>query len=82
MASHEGLVKYFDDKVPALVVIATALTPHFRAELQKGVFDAVISQDSGHIVRSAVRLMRATIDAVPYNQLQARIRTEIFRKEN
>lgn len=64
------------------VVIAHELTPRSRDALHRGTFDALISQDTGHIVRSAVRLMRATVDTVPHNALQERIRIEIFLKEN
>lgn len=65
-----------------LVVIAHEVTPLSRKALLSGQFDALISQNIGHIVRSAVRLMRATVDAVPHNELQERIRIEIFLKEN
>jgi len=88
-ANNEGLLQYLQqhsagndvsDEEP--VVIAHELTPLSRSALHSGRFDALISQDTGHIVRSAVRLMRATVDAVPHNALQERIRIEIFLKEN
>jgi LacI family transcriptional regulator len=81
-ASSPGLIKFLSQKKINVVVIAHELTPLSRQALQSGDFDALISQDLGHIVRSAVRLMRAHVDAVPYNALQERIRVEIFLKEN
>ncbi len=82
MASNQSLIEFLDKQSSKLVVIAHELTPLSRLALQRGIFDALISQDSGHIVRSCVRLMRATSDSVPYNALQERIRIEIFLKEN
>lgn len=81
-ASNPGLVEFLRNSDLEPVVIAHELTPISRGALQGGEFAALISQDLGHIVRSAIRLMRARVDAVPYNALQERIRIEIFLKEN
>ncbi len=81
-ASSPGLIQFLEQQKTDVVVIAHELTPLSRKALQSGEFDALISQDLGHIVRSAVRLMRARVDEVPYNALQERIRVEIFLKEN
>lgn len=81
-ATNPGLLEFLREEVPDVIVIAHELTPLSRAALNRGEFDALISQDLGHIVRSAVRLMRACVDAVPHNALQERIRVEIFLKEN
>ncbi len=81
-SSNKGLIDFLQKTAGKLVVIAHELTPTSQAALQQGVFDALISQDKGHIVRSAIRLMRSTVDAVPYNITQERIRIEIFLKEN
>lgn len=84
-ASNAGLLEFLkqrSEQAKGLVVIAHELTPLSRQALLTGSIDALISQDTGHIVRSAVRLMRATVDAVPHNALQERIRIEIFLKEN
>ena len=81
-ASNPGLIQFLKKAKLDVVVIAHELTPLSRNALQCGEFDALISQDLGHIVRSAVRLMRARVDGVPYNALQERIRVEIFLKEN
>lgn len=83
-AGNEGLLRYFDscarDTTP--VVIAHELTPLSRAALSNGMFDAVISQDSGHLVRSAVRVMRAKVDDTPINTAQERIRIDVYLREN
>lgn len=81
-ASNVGLIQFLNLRSDELMVIAHELTPLSRSALQRGIFNALISQDTGHIVRSAVRLMRSTVDAVPFNAMQERIRIEIFLKEN
>ncbi|MEL7262367.1 MAG: substrate-binding domain-containing protein, partial [Pseudomonadota bacterium] len=65
-----------------LVVIAHELTPVSRRALETGVFDAVISQNAGHLVRSAVRLLKATADQVPFDETQERIRIDIYLQDN
>jgi len=46
------------------------------------VIDAVIAQDPGHAVRSAIRIMRARSDAREPLAAQEKIRIEILLKEN
>ncbi len=55
---------------------------HTRRELRSGAFDAVINQDVGHEVRSAVRVLKALIDGRPFVPAQERIRIDIFLREN
>ncbi|WP_206540133.1 LacI family DNA-binding transcriptional regulator [Tateyamaria sp. ANG-S1] len=82
-AGNPGLIQYLSDKPhPGLVVIAHELTPTSRTALEQDVFDAIISQDTGHLVRSAVRLMKATADRQPIDHTQERIRIDIYLKEN
>ncbi|MGA9254885.1 MAG: LacI family DNA-binding transcriptional regulator [Roseobacter sp.] len=83
-AGNEGLLRYLATCKPQdrPVVVAHELTPLSRAALRDGMFDAIISQDSGHLVRSAVRVMRATRDAIPINTAQERIRIDVYLKEN
>lgn len=83
-AGNAGLVRYLAEHRAEtdLVVIAHELTAMSRRALLDGTFDALISQDSGHLVRSAVRLLRATADSVPFNETQERIRIDIYLKEN
>ncbi len=71
------------DKFPApLVVVAHELTSHTRKALQNESIDAVITQNTGHIVRSAVRVLRAKSDQVEIDSSQERVRIEIVLKEN
>ena len=65
-----------------MVVIAHELTPHARAALQAGNLDAVITQNTGHLVRSALRVLRAKADSAPIDQSQEQIRIEIVIREN
>jgi LacI family transcriptional regulator len=83
-AGNPGLIRFLDASGPHddLVVIAHELTPTSRDALARGVFDAIISQDSGHLVRSAVRLLKATADSVPFDHTQERIRIDIYLREN
>ena len=64
------------------VVITHDLTPHARAALVEGRVDAVIAQNVGHLVRSALRVLRARVDRVPIDAGQEQIRIEIVIREN
>ncbi len=81
---NAGLVRFLEETGMRkdIVVIAHELTPLSRDALETGVFDALISQDTGHLVRSAVRLLKATVDSAPWNPTQERIRIDIYLKEN
>jgi LacI family transcriptional regulator len=83
-AGHEGLLRHLrgHKTMQKPVVIAHELTPMTRDALSSGLFDAVISQDTGHLVRSAVRIMRANRDGLPINPAQERIRIDVYLKEN
>ena len=63
-------------------VIVHELTPHARAALVDGTVDAVITQDAGHVVRSALRVLRATSDALAIDAAQETVRIEIVLREN
>jgi len=65
-----------------LVVIGHELTRNTTRALEEGVFDAVISQNVGHIARSALRVLRAKTDATGILPAQERIRIEIILREN
>lgn len=65
-----------------LVVVAHELTKHTREALQNESIDAVITQNTGHIVRSALRVLRAKSDQLEIDSAQERIRIEIVLKEN
>jgi len=83
-AGNPGLIDFLADQRPHpdLVVIAHELTATSRTALEQDVFDAIISQDTGHLVRSAIRLMKATADRQPIDHTQERIRIDIYLKEN
>lgn len=83
-AGNKGLINCLQTQ-PELsknVVIAHELTSHSKAALKEGVFDALIVQDIGHIVRSAIRKLKATSDHSEVIQAQEHIRIEIILKEN
>ncbi|HWU61034.1 MAG TPA: LacI family DNA-binding transcriptional regulator [Ensifer sp.] len=65
-----------------LPVIAHELTATTRAALSEGLFDAVLNQDAGHEVRSAIRVMKAQADGLHTVDAQERIRIDIFLKDN
>ncbi|WP_299372866.1 LacI family DNA-binding transcriptional regulator [uncultured Tateyamaria sp.] len=83
-AGNEGLLRFFASRtgMPRPVVVAHELTQLSREALSNDVFDAVISQDTGHLVRSAVRIMRAKRDRLPIQTAQERIRIDVYLKEN
>lgn len=65
-----------------LVVIAHELTPVTRRALIERDIDAVITQDVGHLVRSALRVLRAQSDGMEIFAPQERIRIEVVIREN
>lgn len=83
-AGNPGLIAFLKDTNlhNDLVVIAHELTSSSRHALEEGVFDAIISQDTGHLVRSTIRLLKATADNMSIDHTQERIRIDIYLKEN
>jgi LacI family transcriptional regulator len=65
-----------------IVFIAHELTDPTRRGLIRGTIDAIINQDPGHEVRSAVRVLMAKADNVPLIEGQERIRIDIFLRDN
>ncbi|MDQ0321896.1 LacI family transcriptional regulator [Pararhizobium capsulatum DSM 1112] len=63
-------------------VIAHELTAHTRSALKDGLIDAVLNQDAGHEVRSAIRVLKAKADGQAVLSAQERIRIDIFLKDN
>lgn len=70
------------DPARRIHVIAHELTPTTRDGLRADRLDAVITQDLGHILRSAIRKLRAMRDSRPIVEEQERIRIEILVKDN
>ena len=64
------------------VVIAHERTPFTEAGLISGQIDALITQDPGHLVRSASRILRARCDRREVLASQEKIRIEILLREN
>lgn len=71
-----------DPRLAGIVVIAHELTPLTREALETGGVDAVITQNVGHLVRSALRVLRAKCDGVSIYEAQERIRIDIVIREN
>ena len=65
-----------------VVLIAHELTDPSRRALIRGTIDAIINQDPGHEVRSAVRVLMAKADGLPLIESQERIRIDIFVRDN
>lgn len=65
-----------------VVYVAHELTQFTRRGLLRGTVDAVINQDPGHEVRSAIRVLTARADGTPIVASQERIRIDIFIRDN
>jgi ABC-type sugar transport system, periplasmic component len=76
----EALSKRPADRRP--IVVAHELGPHTRAALESGLFHAVINQDPGHEVRSAIRTLRSLADGGTLIEGQEHIRIEIYLRDN
>lgn len=63
-------------------VLMHEVTPPTRAGLMAGEVDAVIAQNVGHLVRSAIRVLRSLADRLPIFEPQERLRIEIVLREN
>lgn len=64
------------------VIIAHERTRYSEDKLREGALDAVIAQDPGHLVRSAIRVLKARTDGREPLASQERIRIEIYIREN
>lgn len=65
-----------------VVFVGHELTAHARRDLLNGTMDAVINQDAGHEVRSALRLALSRLTQEPLHEDQERIRIDIYLKDN
>ncbi|MFF2323550.1 LacI family DNA-binding transcriptional regulator [Agrobacterium sp. NPDC058088] len=83
-AGNRGLIKALGaaDGERALAVIAHELTENTANALRQGLLDAVLNQDAGHEVRSAIRVLKARADGLPVIAAQERIRIDIFLRDN
>ena len=83
-AGTRGVTRVIRDRglSKSVVVVAHELTPHCRAALVDGTIDAVITQNVGHLARSAIRVLRAKCDQSEIIESQEKIRIEIAIAEN
>ena len=65
-----------------ICTIAHELTPITRQGLEDGQLDAILAQDAGHEVRSAVRLLVGLVTRVPPIEAQERVSLDILIREN
>ncbi|MCB1481911.1 MAG: LacI family DNA-binding transcriptional regulator [Rhodobiaceae bacterium] len=70
------------ERLAELVVISHELTPATRQALMDNEIAAVIAQNVGHLVRSAMRILRTLSDDLPIFEAQERIRIDIIVREN
>lgn len=66
----------------SVVYIAHELSEQSRRALIDGTIDAIINQDAGHEVRSAIRVLLAKADKSPLVEAMERIRVDIFVRDN
>ncbi|ARE84296.1 HTH-type transcriptional regulator DegA [Roseovarius mucosus] len=66
----------------SLIKIVHERTPFTETALREGKLDAVIAQDPGHLVRSAVRKLKAITDKRVAKGSQERIRVEVLMRTN
>lgn len=83
-AGNRGAIEALEKagRAREVVFIAHELTPFSRRALATGTIDAVINQNVGHEVRSAVRVLLALIDDTEVLDDQERIRIDIFLRDN
>ncbi|MCA0846250.1 type 1 periplasmic-binding domain-containing protein [Salipiger thiooxidans] len=60
------------------MIIAHERTDYTKERLSSGVLDAVIAKNPGHLVRSAIRVLRARSERREPLASQERIRIEIY----
>ncbi len=81
-AGNRGLIRALRETQTRPVVIAHEVSASTREALLDGTIDAVLNQDAGHEVRSAIRVLKAKADGLPVLTAQERIRIDIFLKDN
>jgi LacI family transcriptional regulator len=83
-AGNRGLIETLEARGlgERITVVAHELTDHARKALHDGTFDAVINQDAGHEVRSAIRVLKARADGQALVEGQERIRIDVFLRDN
>lgn len=69
-------------ELKGLTIIAHERTPFTEAALRDDRIDAVITQNPGHLVRSALRVLKAQLDGRETIESQETVRIEILVKDN
>ena len=83
-AGARGIVTALENtgRQKQVTYIAHELTDHTRRALVDGTIDAIINQNAGHEVRSAVRVLMAKADRTPLIEAMEHIRIDIFVRDN
>jgi LacI family transcriptional regulator len=83
-AGARGIVTALENtgRQKQITYIAHELTDHTRRALVDGTIDAIINQNAGHEVRSAVRVLMAKADRTPLIEAMEQIRIDIFVRDN
>lgn len=81
-AGNRGLIRALKSVGSKPCVIAHELNDNTATALREGVVDAVLNQDAGHEVRSAIRVLKARADGLTVIEAQERIRIDIFLRDN
>ncbi|MEJ5081091.1 MULTISPECIES: LacI family DNA-binding transcriptional regulator [unclassified Ochrobactrum] len=82
-AGNSGLVQALDTHPgPRPLVVAHERDDVTSQALEEGLIHAVLAQDAGHEIRSAIRVLKATADRLSIVPGQEHIRIEIFLKDN
>ncbi len=83
-AGNRGTISALQEtgRAQEVVFVGHELTPYTRDALRDGVLDAVIAQDPGHEIRSAIRVLKALCDGAEIIDGQERIGIDVFLKDN
>jgi LacI family transcriptional regulator len=83
-AGARGIVTALENtgRQKQITYIAHELNDHTRRALVDGTIDAIINQNAGHEVRSAVRVLMAKADRTPLIEAMEQIRIDIFVRDN
>lgn len=85
LCSEARIIMNAISKIPQvadLTKIAHERTAYTQKALEENELDAVITQNTGHLVRSVIRTLRAKSDNRDIVESQEKIRIEILLKEN
>ena len=83
-AGNRGVISVLSEsgRAGGITFVGHELTPYTRQALRTDVLDAIIAQDPGHEIRSAVRVLKALCDGAPIIEGQERIGIDVFLKDN